>query len=57
MDALRNPKVPEKLRKQAIQDLEVQSTHIGEKSKKIGKVLAERVFYYFMSIDPKIIIH
>jgi hypothetical protein len=40
-----------------IMDIEVQSTHIGDKSKKIGKVLAERVFFYFMSIDPKVVIN
>lgn len=56
MDALRNPAIPEKQRKQNLMEIEVQSTHIGDKSKKIGKVLADRVFFYFMSIDPKIII-
>lgn len=57
MEAISDPKVPEKQRKQNLQDIEVQSTHIGDKSKKIGKVLAERVFFYFMSIDPKIVIN
>lgn len=38
-------------------DIEVMSTHIGEKAKKIGKVLADRVYYYFMSIDPKTVIN
>ena len=57
MDSLRNPKLTEKQRKATIQDIEVQSTHIGDKGKKIGKVLAERVFFYFMSIDPRIIIN
>lgn len=57
MDALRDPRVPEKQRKLNLQDIEVASTHIGDKSKKIGKVLAERVFHYFMSIDPKVVIN
>ena len=57
MDALRNPKLPEKQRKLNLMDIEVQSTHLGDKAKKIGKVLAERVFFYFMSIDPNIIIN
>jgi len=56
MDALRNPSIPEKQRKENLMGIEVQSTHIGDKSKKIGKVLADRVFHYFMSIDPKIVI-
>jgi len=38
-------------------DIEVQSMHMGGKPTKIGKVLAERVFHYFMSIDPRIIIN
>ncbi len=38
-------------------DIEVPSIHMGDKPKKIGKVLAERVFFYFMSIDPKVVIN
>ena len=57
MICLRNTKIAEKERKQHLMDIEVQSTHIGDKAKKIGKVLAERVFFYFMSIDPKVVIN
>lgn len=57
MEALKDPSVPEKTRKLNFQDIEVPSSNIGDKPKKIGKVLAERVFHYFMSVDPKVVIN
>lgn len=57
MDTMRNPKVPEKQKKQSLMEIEVMSSNIGEKPKKIGKVLADRVYYYFMAIDPKTVIN
>jgi len=57
MDALRDTSIPEKDRKLKIQDIEVPSSHVGNKSSKIGKVIADRLFFYFMSIDPKVIIN
>jgi hypothetical protein len=40
-----------------LQEIEVPSINFGEKPKKVGKVLAERIFFYFMSVDPNIIIN
>jgi hypothetical protein len=28
----------------------------GEKAKKLGKALAEKIYFYFMSADPSVII-
>ena len=40
-----------------LQEIEVPSINFGEKPKKVGKVFAERIFFYFMSVDPNIIIN
>ena len=57
MIALRDPQIPEKIRKQNLMDVEIAGAHIGDKSKKLGKAMAEKVYMYFVSIDPKIIIN
>lgn len=56
MDMFLDPKVPEKEKIAKIRDIEVSHT-LGDKSKKIGKVLAEKVFKCLMSVDPKVAIN
>ena len=56
MKALSNRELTEKERKAQMQDIQVPSTHLGGKPTKLGKVVAERVFYYFMSVDPNLMV-
>lgn len=57
MTSLADQKISEKERKKNLQEIEVQASVLGEKPKKIGKVLAERIFHYFMSVDPSVVIN
>lgn len=56
MKALSNRELTEKERKAQLQEIQVPSTHLGGKPTKLGKVIAERVFYYFMSVDPNLMV-
>ena len=46
-------KVPEKDKLAFLRDIEV-CTSMGDKNKKFGKVLAERIFKVLMSVNPNI---
>ena len=48
--------VQEKVRKQRLADVEVRGIG-GEKSKKVGKAVAEKIYTYFMAVDPTIVIN
>ena len=53
MEMLLNDKINEKDKIAKIRDIEV-SHSIGDKSKKMGKVLADRIYKTLRSADPKI---
>ena len=55
MDMLTDPTIDEKKRKLKLQEIEMAAVG-GEKSKKVGKALAEKLYFYFMSADPNVII-
>jgi len=55
MDMLTDPTMDEKNRKLKLQEIEMAAVG-GEKSKKVGKALAEKLYFYFMSADPNVII-
>ena len=52
---LKDANLSEKDRKKLLMDIQVQGAG-GEKGKRIGKAIAEKVFLTFMSSDPSIII-
>ena len=56
IEAFADDKKTEKERKAALADVVVPSMHLGGKPSKVGKAVAERVFFYFMSVDPKLMI-
>ena len=47
---------PEKVRKARLADVEIRGIG-GEKSKKVGKAIAEKLYTHFMAVDPNIVIH
>jgi hypothetical protein len=53
MEMFLDPKIAEKDKLASLRDIEV-SHSMGDKNKKMGKVLAERIFKVLMSVDPKI---
>ena len=53
---LSDPSVPEKTRKSKLADVEIRGI-AGEKSKKVGKAIAEKVYTHFMAVDPNIVIN
>jgi crossover junction endonuclease EME1 len=53
MDMFLNEKVPEKEKLAQMRDIEV-SHSMGDKNKKLGKVLADRIFKVLMSANPNI---
>jgi hypothetical protein len=55
MDMLTDPKTDEKQRKAKLQEIELAGIG-GEKAKKLGKALAEKIYFYFMSADPAVVI-
>ena len=48
--------VPEKTRKAKLADVEIRGIG-GEKAKKVGKAIAEKIYTNFMAVDPKIVIN
>ena len=55
MDMLTDPLLDEKERKTRLCEIELAGIG-GEKGKKVGKALAEKLYFYFMSADPNVII-
>lgn len=53
MDSLTDPKLSEKERKTKLAEVELASI-AGEKPKKLGKAMAEKIYTYFMSADPNV---
>ena len=53
MEMFLDPKVSEKEKLNHLQAIEV-STSLGDKNKKLGKALAERIFRMLMSVNPSI---
>ena len=56
MEMFLNEKVSEKDKLASLRDIQV-SHSMGDKSKKIGKVLAERIYKNLMSVNPNIVIN
>jgi len=56
MSMLSDEKVPEKTRKARLADVEIRGIG-GEKAKKVGKAIAEKIYTNFMAVDPKIVIN
>ena len=56
MNILQDSRQPEKARKQRLADVEIRGIG-GEKSKKVGKAIAEKLYIHFMAVDPTIVIH
>lgn len=54
MEQMTDPMKSEKDRKQLLTDVPVPSVHLGGKPTKVGKTVAERLFFYYMSYDPKL---
>ena len=55
MKLLSNKSITEKQRKATLADVEIRGIG-GEKSKKVGKAIAEKIYTHFMAVDPSIII-
>ena len=55
MDMLTDSTTDEKQRKAKLQEIELAGIG-GEKAKRIGKALAEKLYFYFMSADPNVVI-
>jgi hypothetical protein len=53
MEMLLDPKVTEKDKLAHLRDVEV-CTSMGDKNKKMGKALADRIFKMLMSVNPSI---
>ena len=53
MRLLTNEQLSEKQRKQTIADVEIKGI-AGEKAKKVGKAIAEKIYTHFMAVDPSI---
>ena len=56
MKLLGDQRLTEKERKQRLADVEIRGIG-GEKSKKVGKAIAEKVYTHFMAVDPTIVIN
>ena len=55
MDMLTDASLDEKQRKAKLQEIELKGVG-GEKAKKLGKALADKLYYFFMSADPNVTI-
>ena len=56
MSLLADSSVPEKTRKKRLEDIEIRGIG-GEKSKKVGKAIAAKLYTHFMAVDPTIVIN
>ena len=56
MKELTDKSKSEKEKKADLAETPVPSTHLGGKPSKIGKALAERVFYYYLAVDPELMV-
>jgi hypothetical protein len=56
MEFMTNPQVSEKEKKERLKNIEVQLT-IGDKSKKLGKVLSNKIYTMLLAADPSIVIN
>lgn len=56
MAMLSDKKVLEKDRKEKLANIEIRGIG-GEKSKKVGKAIAAKIYTHFMAVDPSIIIN
>ena len=56
MSVLTDVTLDEKKRKAKLADVEIRGI-AGEKAKKVGKAIAEKIYTHFMAVDPTIIIN
>ena len=56
MEMFLDDKVSEKDKLASLRDIQVNHS-MGEKSKKLGKAIAERIYKYLMSVNPNIVIN
>ena len=56
MSMLSDGKITEKVRKEKLANVEIQGIG-GEKSKKVGKAIAAKIYTHFMAVDPSIVIN
>lgn len=56
MRLITDPKLSEKEKKFKICEVELAGV-AGEKGKKFGRVLADRLYFYSMSVDPSIVVN
>ena len=55
MEFLEDKQLTDKDKQKHLADIEVE-TNLGEKNKKLGKKLAEKIFLIFLAADPSIVI-
>lgn len=56
LEILSDSKVPEKTRKSRLAEVEIKGVG-GEKSKKVGKAIALKIYTHLMAVDPSILIN
>lgn len=56
MEMLQSRELTEKDKKARMRDIEVQHT-IGDKSKKLGKAIADKIYFTLLSVDPNVVIN